>query len=184
MYAEALLLYANSAARFVRECSCQAPSSNDGIIETAKRNADEARRILTSLNHGTAANAYRVLGVIELCQDHLEEAKTFFIRALREFLKTDLGRKTVWCAVSFWNMHITLKALGRMPESLPWLKKATILHAEIEGSSHPYTKKYRDNFIKLTKDVSRQPVDYDRLTLSDEDSAAMKELLGADICLE
>lgn len=51
------------------------------------------------------------------------------------------------------------------------LAKATILHTEIEGSSHPYTKKYRDDFIKLTKEVSPQPDD-DRLTLSDEDTAA------------
>mmetsp|Transcript_64339 Transcript_64339/g.141041 ORF Transcript_64339/g.141041 Transcript_64339/m.141041 type:complete len:143 (+) Transcript_64339:110-538(+) len=137
---------------------------------------------LFALNHPTTGNAYRVLGVIELCQDHLGPANQFFIMALREFLKSDLGRKTVWCAVSFWNMHITLKALGHMPESLPWLKKATILHTEIEGSSHPYSKKYRDDFIKLTKEVSPQP-DYDRLTLSDEDTAAMEALLGAGIRL-
>ena len=134
---------------------------------------------LFALNHPTTGNAYRVLGVIELCQDHLGPANQFFIMALREFLKSDLG---VWCAVSFWNMHITLKALGHMPESLPWLKKATILHTEIEGSSHPYSKKYRDDFIKLTKEVSPQP-DYDRLTLSDEDTAAMEALLGAGIRL-
>ena len=81
------------------------------------------------------------------------------------------------CGVQF---HFGI--LGHMPESLPWLKKATILHTEIEGSSHPNTKKYRDDFIKLTKEVSPQP-DYDRLTLSDEDTAAMKALLGAGISL-
>ena len=63
MYAKALLLYANLAARFVSECPCQDASASEKIIE-AKKNVHEAHGILRLSNHptGMTGNAYRVRG--------------------------------------------------------------------------------------------------------------------------
>ena len=179
MYAETLLLYANSAARFVRECPSQAPSSNDGIIETAKQNVHEALRILTALNHPTTGNAYRVLGVIEhhwTMSRPLGTSKTIQTIMAPWRILSDLGRVRQ-CGVpvcSFILEHITLKA--EPPHAriwLPWLEKATILHTEIGGEAVIPTPRNIETTLSNWRVGSVSTAwRSDRLTLSDEDTAA------------
>eukprot|EP00438_Fugacium_kawagutii_P008573 Skav214138 [mRNA] locus=scaffold1645:59123:59584:- [translate_table: standard] len=153
------------------------------MIEDAKANVNEAGNILKPLKHPNEGNADRIRGVIESSLNNLEKAKEYFIKALKIFLQSAEGRKTVWCAVAFWNMRIILKELGREEESLPWLKQATILREVVDGKCHPYTRQYREELGRLTKKYSLQPICDDALKLSDEETAKIQATLGTGVSL-
>lgn len=183
MYAEALLLYANTAARVAKHRQTQAgwmKVSSAEMLDMARRNADEAGKILKQLDHPNAGNAYRVKGVIELSQKDFQQARKYFVMALQEFSKSEEGCKTVWRAVSFWSMHVALLEAGKKEESLLWLKQAIILHTEIEGGDHPYTKGYQDRLNKLTNNKYK---DFQDFRLSSEETAVIKAALSSNVSL-
>eukprot|EP00438_Fugacium_kawagutii_P034072 Skav205993 [mRNA] locus=scaffold2084:123029:124222:+ [translate_table: standard] len=186
MYADALLLYANTAARVVRQRreeqpsrtspegemmqadvilkefkqrredqpSCEPSREEVEMVANARKNAVEAAKVLHRFQHPNEGNAYRVCGVIELTQNNFEEARTYFIKALRTFLNTRQEAKTVWCAVTFWDMHIAQRELGKEGKAQPsvaWLKAATILQEKVEGKNSPYRRVYRGQLITLTE---------------------------------
>ena len=178
MYAEALLLCANTEARLVRDMK----GFNIGDkVRNARQDAEEAVEILSALDHPahpTLANAYRVQGVIELVQGHYNEAMKFFKDALRTFAESSKGLEDKWCSVAFLNMHVALLALGNGQAALPWLKQATIKHKVTEGPDHFYTKdcgkRLRDNY----------KIDYEKeedLSLSHQENAAIQLELGLDL---
>ncbi|CAJ1327944.1 unnamed protein product [Effrenium voratum] len=152
-------------------------------LDHAGKNAREALDILKDLGHVDVGNAYRVLGVLELSRNDLKKAKDNFIKALREFYKSTHGRRTVWCAVAFWNMHITFIEQDEKKDSLPWLKKAAILHAEIEGDKHPYTRQYRDSLEKLMRDETDAGGTDKDFKLSDDEAKAIAAVLDLSLAL-
>ena len=184
MYAQALLLHANLVGRVARFGQRQASRMKVSggemlqMLGDARRNAREASNVLRQLNHPDAGNAYRVLGVIENSQNNLKKALIYFIMALRAFLKPTKKQPTVWCAVAFWNVHITLMDLGDKQGSLPWLKQAAILHHQMCGSSHPYTRQYREKLSRLSHEAAQAHDHDEELRLSEHEIAAINDALG------
>ncbi len=145
MYSNALILQANLAARLGR-------SSSKQVLDQAIVSAHEAINILRQLGHSPAP-AYRVLGVIsqQLLEDFLS-AKQYFLRSIVAFRESGQEYESFWCAVAHFNVHIVLKELGALQESVLWLKRATELRERIEGNS-PYSKLYREKLEKLLEEL-------------------------------
>ncbi|CAL1149203.1 unnamed protein product [Cladocopium goreaui] len=145
-YADALLSEANLQARLAKH-------GEQGDLTKAKKKAKSAERILKRLECSTEGTAIRVLGVIWLTLGDLPKAKQLFLAAIRAFRNSGKELESIWCAVAHWNVHIVLKDLGKTSDSLPWLKRATMLREHIEGPDAPYVKKYHEWLDGLLKEL-------------------------------
>lgn len=145
-YADALLFEANLQTRLAKN------GEQGGLIK-AKKKTKSAERILKHLECSTKATAIRVLGVIYLTLGDLPKAKQLFLAAIRAFRDSGKELESIWCAVAHWNVHILLKDLGKKADSLPWLKRATMLREHIEGPEAPYVKMYHDSLDGLLKEL-------------------------------
>ena len=145
-YADALLSEANLQARLAKH-------GEQGDLTKAKKKAKSAERILKRLECSTEGTAIRVLGVIWLTLGDLPKAKQLFLAAIRAFRNSGKELESIWSAVAHWNVHIVLKDLGKTSDSLPWLKRATMLREHIEGPDAPYVKKYHEWLDGLLKEL-------------------------------
>lgn len=185
MYAEALLLQANTGARL---------AENDAMFETARGKAEEAIKFMEPFASASDLGvAYRVRGVVALSQQKYQkgqkkykEAEGFFKLALQMFEEArqcGVHEKTEWHAVSYWNMYVVKKETGKLQEAVAWLKQAILLHQSIQGEDHPYTMQYRDCLVKLQQSINPQnPIDHKtQLDLSDDEVKTIKRALDIDI---
>lgn len=145
-YADALLSEANLEARLARLLGHQ-------NLTQAKKKARTAQKILNRLECSTKATAIRVLGVIWLTLGDLPKAKQLFLAAIRAFRTSGKELESIWSAVAHWNVHLVLKDLGKNSDSVPWLKRATMIREHIEGPDAPYVKMYRESLDGLLKQL-------------------------------
>ena len=187
MYAEALLLQANTGARLAAGAWL---AENDAMFETARRKAEKAIEFLERFASASDLGAaYRVRGAVELCQKKYQEAEGFFKLALQKFEEArqcGVHEKTewhMWHAVSYWNMYVVKKETGNLQEAVAWLKQAILLHGSIQGEDHPYTRQYRDCLVKLQQSINPQnPIDHKtKLNLSDYEVKTIEKALGIDL---
>ena len=172
IYAEALLLQANTGARL---------AENDAMFETARDKAKEAVKFLEMdrfPNLTAQAAALRVSGAVELAQKRYETAESFFRHALKKFVEgrqcgVQESGKTVWHAVAYWNMYIVKKETGDLEAAVAWLKQATLLHKSMHGEDHPYTTQYRDCLVTLHHQT--------KLDLSDNEVRTIERALDIDL---
>eukprot|EP00434_Breviolum_minutum_P001669 symbB.v1.2.001476.t1/scaffold48.1/size388161/9 len=187
MYAEALLLQANTGARLAAGAQL---AENDAMFETARCKAEKAIEFLERFASASDLGAaYRVRGAVELCQKKYQEAEGFFKLALQKFEEArqcGVHEKTewhMWHAVSYWNMYVVKKETGKLQEAVAWLKQAILLHESVQGGDHPYTIQYRDCLVKLQQSINPQnPISHKtKLNLSDNEVETIERALGIDI---
>ena len=174
-YADALLFEANLQAR-------RAKHGEKHDLTKAKKKAKSAERILNRLECSTKATATRVLGVIWLTLGDRRKAKQLFSAAIRAFRDSGKELESIWCAVACWNVHIVLKDVGETPDSLPWLKRATMLREHIEGPEVPYVKRYHEWLDGLLKDLGYEKTKNQKPeAVTDAEWKALDVALNADI---
>ena len=187
MYAEALLLQANTGARLAAGARL---AENDAMFETARCKAEKAIEFLERFASASDLGAaYRVRGAVELCRKKYQEAEGFFKLALQKFEEArqcGVHEKTewhMWHAVSYWNMYVVKKETGKLHEAKAFLKKATQLHEFMQGGDHPYTIQYYDCLAKLQQSINPQnPIDHrTKLDLSDYEVRTIERALGIDL---
>mmetsp|Transcript_65546 Transcript_65546/g.154113 ORF Transcript_65546/g.154113 Transcript_65546/m.154113 type:complete len:335 (-) Transcript_65546:162-1166(-) len=178
MLAEALCLEANVAARLIKRPH-DAGFKKDEVSHRANSSATEALRIFKHIKKH-AGKAFRVLGVCALAENDLVSAKHYFLHAINEFEKAS-SEQTVWHAVAYWNMHVVVReeSPASLRESLPWLKKATLLQ-ELEevGTAHPYRQEYRDRLKRICRELGDPPIGDEPLTLSENERHAIEESIN------